>query len=344
MSNPKYSLVDKISYRLYLKNYMLAKLSYNVEKRILNNKIQDFELNQAVFITGLARAGTTVILNSLYNTHQFASLKYSNMPFLLMPNSWNRIHKSVPTPLQERAHQDGILVNNESPEALDEFFWKVFLNDSYIREGYLEVHDVSDDLLSEYIRYMKLVCISQNQHSYLSKNNNNILRLHSLLNLEINKKIILLYRHPAEHSMSLLKEHQLFSSTQVSDPFSLEYFDFIGHHEFGLHHKPFHLFSDDTIQYLNCHKENPDYWLRIWKSFYQYVLDNFSDFICVLSFDDICNRSSIVSSFLRKFLNLNSHPTIPVRPKTSSYVSSFDQSLLDECMYIYDQLNQLRKY
>ena len=44
-----------------------------------------------VFITGLARAGTTILLNALYKSNLFASLSYSDMPFVLAPNLWSKI-------------------------------------------------------------------------------------------------------------------------------------------------------------------------------------------------------------------------------------------------------------
>jgi hypothetical protein len=344
MSYLKYNNADKLAHRLYLNNYLLSRTTYYLEKTILKNKIKSSRLEQAVFVTGLARAGTTVIFNTLFQTQQFASLKYSNMPFLLMPNFWLKMHKVKSTPLEERTHGDGILVNNQSPEAFDEYFWKAFLNDNFISDHYLLPHNVSENMLTEYIQYIKLICYAQDKTRYLSKNNNNILRLQSLSKLNIHKKILLIYRHPAEHSMSLLKEHQLFCGYQKDDSFSLEYFDFLGHHEFGLHHKPFYLCADDIAQMASLKKENPDYWLYSWKSFYTYVLDHLSDDIYFIGFDDICNQPFRISAYLKENLNLDFIPEIPERKKTSSYSFSFNQSLLQECVYIYNKLNNLRKY
>ena len=36
-----------------------------------------------VFVMGLARSGTTVLLNALYESSEFASLSYKDMPFVL---------------------------------------------------------------------------------------------------------------------------------------------------------------------------------------------------------------------------------------------------------------------
>ena len=39
-----------------------------------------------VFVSGLARSGTTALLNALYQSGTFASLSYDDMPFILAPN------------------------------------------------------------------------------------------------------------------------------------------------------------------------------------------------------------------------------------------------------------------
>ena len=51
-------------------------------KRLTENEIIK---SSNIFITGLARAGTTSILQSLDSTGEFASLRYDYMPFILNP-------------------------------------------------------------------------------------------------------------------------------------------------------------------------------------------------------------------------------------------------------------------
>ncbi len=75
----------------------------------------------------------------------------------------------------------------------------------------------------------------------LSKNNNSLLRIDALQRLG-NAKFIFMYRHPLDHSASLLKQHHRFTAMQQKDPFIREYFNFLGHHEFGSNHKPFSVF------------------------------------------------------------------------------------------------------
>ncbi len=60
-----------------------------------------------VFITGLARSGTTILLNAFYKSNIFASLSYADMPFVLAPNLWSKISFNKKNlELKERAHGD----------------------------------------------------------------------------------------------------------------------------------------------------------------------------------------------------------------------------------------------
>ena len=88
-----------------------------------------------VFVAGLARSGTTILLNAIYQSSQFASLTYDDMPFILAPNFWKKISpRKSHGELKERAHGDGVKVTTDSPEAFEEVFWKTFTDSSIIRD------------------------------------------------------------------------------------------------------------------------------------------------------------------------------------------------------------------
>ena len=72
-----------------------------------------------------------MLLNALHKSNLFASLSYSDMPFVLAPNLWSKISFNKRySELKERAHGDGIKVSTESPEAFEEVFWKTFADES----------------------------------------------------------------------------------------------------------------------------------------------------------------------------------------------------------------------
>src|SRR3546814_6546092 len=93
-----------------------------------------------VFVTGLARAGTTVMLRHLHRSGAFRSLTYRDMPFVLAPNLWQRFSARWQERQEERlrAHGDRLMVNADSPEALEEVFWRIFTGREYIRRDGLD--------------------------------------------------------------------------------------------------------------------------------------------------------------------------------------------------------------
>ena len=112
----------------------MREVMFDVEKSIFLKKDDNFDDNH-VFVAGLARSGTTIFLNAIYQSNQFASLTYDDMPFILAPNLWKKISpKKIHGELQERAHGDSIRVSSNSPEAFEEVFWKTFSDDLIIRE------------------------------------------------------------------------------------------------------------------------------------------------------------------------------------------------------------------
>ena len=76
-----------------------------------------------IFYLGLARSGTTLLLNLLYETKEFSSFKYSDMPFILLPNYNKRNKKDK---YISRIHGDEIKININSPKHLMRYFGNIF--------------------------------------------------------------------------------------------------------------------------------------------------------------------------------------------------------------------------
>lgn len=344
MENNNYSLLSKWMHKLYLGNYFVSRTSFDFEQTIYKSEIQQFTIGEIVFVTGLARAGTTALFRAIYESGSFASLKYSNMPFLLMPILWGKNHsKQKATEFKERAHKDGIKVNSESPEAFDEYFWKSILEDNYIDKNSLRLNSIDESKMCEFENYIKSICIASNKTSYLSKNNNNILRIPQLINKFPTCKIIMVYRDPIEHAKSLLRQHQSFSELQKNDSFALNYFNYLGHHEFGLNHKPFNLDNSKINNPFDIN--NINYWLTIWLDYYQYVLLHYKLHLTFIAFTDICNNPVCISSYLN--LLIKSDNTIKINEKFNPILhkeEEFEIVLAKKCFEIYEQLNYLRTY
>ena len=159
-----YSALQRFLHRTVLSSQLIREIMFDVEQSIFLKKDDNFDDNH-VFVAGLARSGTTILLNAIYQSNQFASLTYDDMPFILAPNLWGKINrKSTHGEAKERAHGDGVRVSTNSPEAFEEVFWKTFSDNSIIREEF-------------FIKFISLILKKNNKTRYLSKNNQNIRRL-----------------------------------------------------------------------------------------------------------------------------------------------------------------------
>ena len=337
----EYSATDKFLHRLYLGNPTISRSALELEEIMFGAKAKSLSLDECVFVTGLARSGTTAVMRQIFETGEYASLQYANMPFVLNPNLWKRELKIAS---HERAHKDGIIIDGNSPEEFDEFFWKATLKNSYIQENGMQVHELDQTTLDKYISYIKLICLAKQKHKYISKNNNNILRLKDLKKIP-NNKVIILFRDPVSHASSLRKLHLRFSEIHREDPFSLEYFNYLGHHEFGLNHKPFILTRSFEERRNEFPKEGLNYWLSIWHNYYTYVLDNCLENAMLVCFEDVISQPEVVYPFITSNLNLESELKVPEKHEPSKYKDAdCDQSLLQECMSVYENLQNNTTY
>ena len=117
-----YNFIQKLLHDIVLGNKFINKSLFEFEK-FFYLKNSDIKNHLHIFISGLPRSGTTSILNFIYSFNQHASLTYKNMPFVLSPNFSNLFNKKNILK-KERLHGDGITYDINSPEALDEIFFK----------------------------------------------------------------------------------------------------------------------------------------------------------------------------------------------------------------------------
>ncbi len=264
-----YSELSMLLHRMILNNENLSWALFLAEKNWMLKKTVQNQNQKFIIVTGLARAGTTAMTLSFANSKKIKSLTYANMPFLLSPNLWKKVYNPKSTVLMERSHKDNVLFGYNSAEAFEEYFWKIRLKDSYIKEGRVCLHTVSDADIEQYLCYQSIL-LKGEQKMYLAKNNNFMLRFASLTKLKHKGAIVLLFRSPLEQANSLLQQHIRYCKIQSENPFVLEYMNWLGHYEFGLGHKPFSLSEQDND--LNLPMDKIDYWLAQWINYYQYII------------------------------------------------------------------------
>ena len=120
----QYSWLQKKLHQIALSSRFMWEISFDYECSIYPSK---YSVDKHVFITGLARSGTTILLNSLYLSNQFSSLTYSDMPFVLAPNLWSKVYfRKSDLSLKERAHGDGIKYSLDS-RSIWRSYWKTLV-------------------------------------------------------------------------------------------------------------------------------------------------------------------------------------------------------------------------
>lgn len=257
--------------RITLGSKVVAEFTFDLEKAIHGESAAALECGPPIFITGMARAGTTALLRALHAQEQFAALTFRDLPFLLAPNIWNQIsarfHREVT--VQPRGQDDGILQGLDSPEALEEAFWRVFDGNRYIGKISLQAYTPSIQTLNDYRTYIRLILLRHGGQRYLAKNNNNVLRLPALLHAFPNATIVHPFRDPVQHIGSLMHHFNRAVKSHSIDRSKLSYSSYLAHHEFGLAHRPF---SFPNTPLREGDTQDPNYWLGHWIDLYSFLM------------------------------------------------------------------------
>ncbi len=266
-----YSEWSKLLHRIVLDNYHIGRFLFDLERRKLGAERGVVPTRGPVIVSGLARAGTTALTTMLARSPAFHSLSYANMPFLLAPRLWRRFYRPKEGNARERSHGDKVLFSLTSVEALEEYFFKVILDDRYILPDSLVEHELDAEAIGLYADYQRVLRPDDRPASlYLAKNNNLILRFRSLRERMPGLRAVLLFRDPLDHAYSLLKQHVRQSAQQEKDPFVLEYMNWLGHHEFGKGLK--HFAFDGGGPVPSGDPAHIDHWLTVWIAYYTRLL------------------------------------------------------------------------
>jgi len=299
MQGHAYNAIERALHHLALGSQPVAELCFDLDV-LLSPRASDATGDERhVFVSGLARAGTTIIMRRLHETAMFRSLTYRDMPFVLCPNLWRRISGLSPRSITavERAHGDGLQVDVDSPEALDEVFWRVFAGSDYIKADHLCAHSVDTDLIERFRRYISCILRSQSDDSpksrYLSKNNNNILRLKAIQVAFPRSVILIPFRDPVQHAASLLNQHRKFCQIQGQDRFARSYMKWLAHHEFGQECRPFWFDAGRPFQSSAYQSSDINFWIETWLRVYGWIRDNKPGNAFLICYEDLCTNPSV---------------------------------------------------
>lgn len=333
-----YTLSDRLLHRLALGIPAVAELSFDLDQRATRAEPGESD-HRHVFVTGLARAGTTVLLRHLRGSGPFRSLTYRDMPFVLAPSLWKRFSSRWQQGQAERmrAHGDRIMVNADSPEAFEEVFWRTFTGHDYIRPEGLLPYRPGKAALERFRGYVAAILASggPGERRYLSKNNNNILRLPVLADAFPEARFVVPFRHPHTHATSLWKQHELFCRMQADSPFIRSYMDWLGHYEFGRGHRPF-LFGGSSNGDLS--PESPDYWLDLWIRTHEALMEQPVERRHWVCYEDLCTNGEVWAQ-LARLLGLTDPPK-PNFALSRTSPMDFDRGKLGQAEAIYTRLRR----
>lgn len=314
-----YSWLQKKLHQIALSSKFIREATFDIENLIVpyNKNIDD----KHVFVAGLARSGSTILLNAIYDSNLFASSSYLDMPFILAPNLWKKLPKKNIdyNKFIERSHKDGVKISIKSPEAFEEVFWKTF--------------EHAEDSKIKFERFVNLVTYKYKRKRYLSKNNQNIRRVNYLSSIFPNSKILIPFRDPIQQATSLLLQHNRFNEYSKNDNFISDYMKWIGHTEFGPNYKPI----KKEITYNNYNELN--HWIEQWILSYEDQLDIINNNKNILP---ICHEMLIGSHKywlkILNFLEINSSYYYDFRKSKKNSILNVDKNLSKKCYQIYDQL------
>lgn len=343
MSQPDYGPLDRALHRLALGPEFVRQACFDIQQLVSRDASQ-ITVTEPVFIAGLARSGSTILLNALHGTGNFRSLTYRDMPFVLMPGLWKTLSASSKTQraARERAHGDGMLVDFDSPEALEEVFWRTYCEDLYIFEDRVIPHRPTAADCARFTTYVEQILASgeaPQQSRYLSKNNNNLLRLPALRQACPDAHILVPFREPVAQARSLMQQHEHFTRLHATDKFSMQYMNWLGHFEFGLGHK----------QYAFAAAPNPydpsdiNYWLQCWLDAYRHGLSSAPPNTVFVSYERLCSAAPVELDALFARLHLDADAAQAAayyKPARQHAADAGAETLRQECEALHDTLLQ----
>lgn len=214
----------------------------DLESRILADEIAGVAIDRPIYVSGLARAGTTILLEILAEHPQTASHAYKDFPFVATPWFWNWFldrSRRAAGPAVERAHGDGIVVTPDSPEALEEMLWMAFFPGLHEEDGCrVDAATVAPEFEAFYRDHLRKLLRMRGGRRYLAKGNYNVTRLAYLRRVFPDARFVVAVREPRAHVASLARQHARFRALHERDPRALRYMQRAGHFEFGLDRRP----------------------------------------------------------------------------------------------------------
>jgi hypothetical protein len=252
-----------------------------LESAAVEHQIEDIQITKPIYVSGLARSGSTILLELLAESPGVISQRYKDFPPVFTPYAWNSLLKHTSqgegTP-SERAHKDGIMVTMDSPEAMEEPVWSAFFPHAHdpARSNVISPGAEDGGFRQFYSAHIRKILAVRGGQRYLAKGNYQVTRLEYLLDLFPDARFVLPVRDPAAHIASLMKQHNLFTRGQTANPRARDHLRRVGHFEFGIDRVPINTGDNTATQEISEFWDTGaelEGWMRYWNQIYGYLAE-----------------------------------------------------------------------
>lgn len=305
------------------------------ESVILGHRLATQAIVAPVYISGLARAGTTIILEALAQHNAVGTHQYRDYPFVLLPYAWPWLLRFIETrevAPAERAHGDRIFVTPRSPEALEEVAWRQFFPGP-VRPGAGDVIDaavVHPDFERFYRAHVAKLLLARGATRYLAKGNYNITRLSYIRRIFPDARFVVPIRAPEAHVASLMRQHQRFTAGMQDNPRGRAHLRRVGHFEFGPDRRPIDTGGGAAAEVTRLWAEGEEVrgWARSWALVYGHFLDRCAEeeelaaATHLVRYEDFCARPP--EALRRIFNHVRLDPAPGMIEKFSAAISTPD--------------------
>lgn len=252
-----------------------------LESAVLRDAIDNVDEQPPLWVCGMARAGSTLLLEAIVDMPGHTAHHYGDYPWLWTPywRNWLRQRMpGAPSGRRERTHGDRLLVNASSPEAFEEIFWMHFLPGRH--DAAVDQRVAADFRDAAFERHFddhrrKLLSI-RGATRYVAKANYQLARIAWLHARHPQARFVIPVRDPVGQVASLVGQHRLFCRLHDEDPAVGAHLARVGHFEFGPQRRVHHLGDVDATRMIEeCFARGDDAagYARQWAVQYGQALD-----------------------------------------------------------------------
>lgn len=299
----------------------------NLESAAVREDMEAVPIQQPVYVSSLARAGTTIVTEMLEQHPALTSHHYSDFPNVWTPYWRNyllqRSRRHAPR-AEERAHGDRIMISADSPEAVEEILWMHFFPEAHAagQDNTLGPETRRPGFERFYCDHIRKLLAVRERPRYLAKGNYNIARFAYIRALFSDARFVVPYRNPLDHIASLVKQHRLFLREHEQDPRVGRQLALSGHFEFGPFRKAIHFGDDAAWHAINQAWDSGrevEGWALYWAQTYRFLLrqleaDAALRASCLLfAYESLVRDSATVIDRILAHCDLETEPFAPVR-------------------------------